>query len=80
MNTMTLASIYESQGYKKEAYELYWKIYDDDPSNEAALKAIERIIRSRRSFNNPNKNITKKFIYMNKKAHYRAFEKWLAAC
>jgi hypothetical protein len=80
MTTLTLASIYESQGYKREALEIYWKILEKDPSNRAALKGLDRLSNFRRVFNNPNKKMTQKFIYMSSKEEYREFERWLLEC
>jgi len=80
MNTLTLASLYESQGHKREAFEIYWEICEKEPENKAAFRALERLIRERKTFINLNPSITKKFIKMSKKEHLRAFEKWLMAC
>ncbi|RUM67370.1 MAG: hypothetical protein DSZ06_01350 [Sulfurospirillum sp.] len=80
MQTMTLASIYETQGHKREALEIYWKIYEDDPSNMAAFKAIERLCKERRDFYNDNPKITNFFINMKTSQDFSRFEKWLLKC
>ncbi len=77
MNTLTLASIYESQGHKRDALEVYWKILESDPNNSAAMRAIERLSKIRREFKNPNPKKVKEFVSIKTDKEYRAFEEWL---
>jgi len=77
MNTLTLASLYESQGYKKEALSIYWEILEKDPQNSGALKGIDRLSRERKKFKNRYPKTTKFFIKMRKKSEFEMFEGWL---
>jgi len=77
MNTLTLASIYESQGHKMDALDIYWKILEEDPTNIAAKNALERLGRVRRVFSNENRDRTKEFSTMESVEQFRDFEKWL---
>ena len=42
-NTITEALIYEAQGLKDDALEIYKNILKQDPSNKDALSAINRL-------------------------------------
>ena len=77
MNTLTLASIYESQGYKKEALKIYWEILEKDPQNRGALKGIDRLCKVRKRFKNRYPKTTKFFVKMRTKSEFEIFEKWL---
>jgi len=77
MNTLTLASIYESQGHIKEALAIYWEILEEDPSNSGALKGIERLAKDRRVFKNRYPKTTKYFIKMRTEKEFKTFERWL---
>jgi len=43
MQTLTLANIYELQGLKEEALEIYKEVLKKDPSNTDAKIAIRRL-------------------------------------
>ncbi|HBD8757324.1 TPA: hypothetical protein KLA24_001514, partial [Campylobacter jejuni] len=42
-NTVTEASIYEAQGLKDEALEIYKNILKEDPDNQNAIDAVRRL-------------------------------------
>ncbi|NPA81223.1 MAG: tetratricopeptide repeat protein, partial [Epsilonproteobacteria bacterium] len=50
MKTLTLASIYELQGLKEEALEIYKEILKNDPDNQEAKIAVKRLSGIRKSF------------------------------
>jgi hypothetical protein len=79
MNTLTLASIYESQGHKMDALDIYWKILEEDPENEAAKKAIDRLGRVRKVFKNENEKMSKMFVDMSSESEFLAFADWLVS-
>jgi tetratricopeptide (TPR) repeat protein len=79
MKTLTLANIHESQGYRDEAIKIYKDILAEDPENEAALLALQRLTKKRRSFLGVNQKKKYFFSRMSKKEQYIQFEKWLGA-
>jgi len=50
MQTLTLANIYELQGLKEEALEIYKEILKKDPGNSDAKIAIRRLSGMRKKF------------------------------
>ncbi len=78
MKTLTLAKIYESQGYIRDALTIYEDILLKDPRNTEALKAVARLRRNSKKFVGVNKKLKKYFIKMHKKEHFDKFERWLA--
>lgn len=50
MQTLTLANIYELQGLKEDALEIYKEILKKDPSNADAKIAIRRLSGMRKKF------------------------------
>jgi len=77
MKTLTLASIHASQGYKDEAIKIYKDILKEDPHNEAALLALQRLEKNRRTFTGVNQKKKYFFSRMRKKEQYKQFERWL---
>jgi hypothetical protein len=78
MKTLTLAKIYESQGYIKDALTIYEDILGEDPRNAEALEAVFRLRKNRSSFVGVNKKLKRYFVKMHKKEHFDKFERWLA--
>jgi tetratricopeptide (TPR) repeat protein len=77
MNTITLATIYESQGLKDEALEVYKNILKEDPSNSEAKIAVKRLGGFRRKFPNINEEMKNFFINMDSDVEFLEFERWL---
>ncbi len=78
MKTLTLAKIYESQGYVNDASVIYEDILAEDPKNKEALNALSRLRKNRENFVGVNKKLKRYFIKMHKKEHFDKFERWLA--
>ena len=77
MKTLTLAQIYELQGLKKEALEIYKEILKNDPSNAQARAAIHRLSGVRRRFSGVNEAMKQFFIEMEEPEAFERFEAWL---
>ncbi len=77
MKTLTLASIYELQGLKEEALEIYKEILKDDPNNKEAKIAIKRLSGIRKSFDGVNKEMKEFFVKMDSEPEFREFERWM---
>ncbi|WP_457593062.1 tetratricopeptide repeat protein [Hydrogenimonas sp.] len=78
MKTLTLAQIYELQGLKSDALEIYKEILKKDPDNHEARVAIRRLSGIRRHFGNVNESMKRFFIEMDSEAEFAEFERWLA--
>lgn len=78
MNTLTLASIYELQGLKSEALEIYKEILKKDPYNKEAKVAIRRISGVRKKYSNINEEMKEFFVKMNSDVEFKEFERWLS--
>lgn len=67
LKTFELAKIYESQGYYKDAADIYSFLYEQNPSNEikAGIHRMEKHIKKGDPYHSPEKNIA------------RLFEQWL---
>ncbi len=76
--TVTLASIYELQGLKAEALEIYKDILKKDPENEEAKIAIRRLSGIRRTFSGVDEKMKEFFIKMDTDIEFNEFERWLA--
>jgi tetratricopeptide (TPR) repeat protein len=61
MQTLTLANIYELQGLKEEALEIYKEVLRRDPQNSDAKIAIRRLSGMRRKFLNVNSQMKEFF-------------------
>ncbi len=77
MQTLTLANIYELQGLKEEALEIYQEILKKDPSNADAKIAIRRLSGMRKKFLGCNEQMKEFFIQMEDPIELNEFERWL---
>ncbi len=77
MQTLTLANIYELQGLKEEALDIYKEILKKDPSNSDAKIAIRRLSGMRKKFLGVNVTMKDFFIGMQDEVEYNEFERWL---
>ncbi|HQS66064.1 MAG TPA: tetratricopeptide repeat protein [Sulfuricurvum sp.] len=77
MQTLTLANIYELQGLKEEALEIYKEILKKDPGNGDAKIAIRRLSGMRKKFLGVNNEMKTFFVQMDEKAEFIQFERWL---
>ena len=77
MQTLTLASIYELQGLKAEALEIYKEILKTDPENTEAKVAIRRLSGIRKRFLGSNEQMKDFFVNANSEVEYLEFERWL---
>ncbi len=77
MQTLTLANIYELQGLKEEALEIYKDILRQDPNNSDAKIAIRRLSGIRRKFLGVNQEMKEFFVTMDESIEYNEFERWL---
>ena len=78
MKTVTLANIYELQGLKEEALEIYKEILQKDPDNSDAKIAIRRLSGMRKKFLGVNETMKDFFIKMDSEIEFNEFERWLA--
>ena len=77
MQTLTLANIYELQGLKEDALEIYKEILKKDPTNADAKIAIRRLSGMRKKFLGVNNEMKNYFIEMEEEAEFIQFERWL---
>lgn len=77
MSTLTKANIYELQGYKSEALDIYKEILHKDPYNKEARLAIERILGMRKKFENTNEEMRDFFDNLSCDVEIKEFERWL---
>jgi tetratricopeptide (TPR) repeat protein len=77
MQTLTLANIYELQGLKEEALEIYKEVLRRDPQNSDAKIAIRRLSGMRRKFLNVNSQMKEFFLKMDTEVEFNEFERWL---
>ncbi|MDQ1264250.1 MAG: hypothetical protein QG559_1251 [Campylobacterota bacterium] len=77
MKTLTLANIYELQGLKEEALEIYKEILKKEPSNSDAKIAIRRLSGMRKKFLNVNTQMKSFFLKMEDEVEFYEFERWL---
>lgn len=77
MQTLTLANIYELQGLKEEALEIYKEILKKDPSNSDAKIAVRRLSGMRKKFLGINAQMKDFFIKMDTDVEFKEFERWL---
>ncbi len=78
MATITLAAIYELQGLKEEALQIYKAILKKEPQNEEAKIAIRRLSGIRRKYEGVNEEMKQFFIKMDTEVEFNEFERWLA--
>jgi len=77
MQTLTLANIYELQGLKEEALDIYKEVLKKDPQNSDAKIAIRRLSGMRKKFLNVNDEMKEYFLKMELDVEYNEFERWL---
>jgi len=77
MQTLTLANIYELQGLKEEALDIYKEILKKDPSNSDAKIAIRRLSGMRKKFLHVNTQMKDFFLKMDSDIEFNEFERWL---
>jgi hypothetical protein len=77
MQTLTLANIYELQGLKEDALEIYKEILKKDPNNTDAKIAIRRLSGMRKKFLGVNNEMKVFFVQMDEEAEFIQFERWL---
>ena len=77
MQTLTLANIYELQGLKEEALDIYKEILKKDPSNSDAKIAIRRLSGMRKKFLGVNIQMKEFFLKMDSDIEFNEFERWL---
>ncbi|MBL0686883.1 MAG: hypothetical protein JJV95_01895 [Sulfurospirillum sp.] len=77
MKTLTLASIYELQGLKNEALEIYKELLKINPNNKDAKVAIKRLSGIRKKYLHVNEDMKNFFVSMNSEVEFLEFERWL---
>ena len=77
MKTLTLASIYEIQGHRHEAAEIYKTILQENPENIEAKNALKRLTSNRKNYGKANEEMLNFFISMDSQVEYNEFERWL---
>ena len=77
MKTLTLAAIYELQGLKAEALEIYKEILKKEPQNNEARVAIRRLSGIRKKHSGINEEMKDFFIKMENQSQFDTFERWL---
>lgn len=77
MKTLTLASIYELQGLKNQALEIYKELLKSDSSNKEAKIAIRRLSGIRKKYLHVNEDMKNFFIKMDSEVEFLEFERWL---
>lgn len=77
MQTLTLANIYELQGLKEEALDIYKEVLKKDPQNSDAKIAIRRLSGMRKKFLNVNPQMKEFFLKMDSDVEFNEFERWL---
>ena len=70
MQTLTLANIYELQGLKEEALEIYKEILKKDPNNSDAKIALRRLSGVRKKFLGVNNEMKAFFVQMDEEAEF----------
>jgi len=77
MQTLTLANIYELQGFKEEALKIYKDILERNPANSDAKIGIKRLSGIRKEFLGVNEQMRDFFIKMESQIELNEFERWL---
>jgi tetratricopeptide (TPR) repeat protein len=77
MQTLTLANIYELQGLKEEALDIYKEVLTKDPENSDAKIAIRRLSGMRKKFLKVNTQMKEYFLKMDSEVEFKEFERWL---
>ncbi len=77
IKTLTLASIYELQGLKEDALDIYKEILKEDSNNKAARIAIRRLSGIRKKYSGVDEEMKNFFINMTSDVEFLEFERWL---
>lgn len=77
MHTVTEASIYEAQGLKSEALEIYKNILKKDPQNANAIDGVRRLSGLRSQHKDLNTEMLDFFINMQSDDEINEFKRWL---
>ena len=77
MQTLTLANIYELQGLKEEALEIYKEVLKKDSNNSDAKIAIRRLSGMRKKFLNVDTQMKDFFLKIDAEVEFNEFERWL---
>ena len=77
IKTLTLASIYELQGLKEDALDIYKDILKEDSNNKAARIAVRRLSGMRKKYSGVDEEMKKFFINMASDVEFLEFERWL---
>lgn len=77
MQTLTLANIYELQGLREEALDIYKEVLKNDPSNSDAKIAIRRLSGMRKKFLHVDIQMKEFFVKMDTDVEFNEFERWL---
>jgi len=77
IKTLTLASIYELQGLKEDALDIYKDILKEDSNNKAARIAVRRLSGMRKKYSGVDEEMKKFFINMESDIEFLEFERWL---
>lgn len=75
--TITLASIYELQGFENEALEIYEDILKKDPNNQEAKEAHKRLSKISKTFKSVNIQAKDFFLNAHSNEELKTFERWL---
>ncbi len=78
MSTLTLASVYELQGLKDEALEIYKDVLKKNPQNKEAKVAIRRLSGIRKKYLGVNEEMKQFFVAMDSEVEFIEFERWMA--
>ena len=78
IKTLTLASIYELQGLKEDALDIYKDILKKEPNNKEARIAVKRLSGIRKKYLGVDEDMKKFFINMESDVEFLEFERWLA--
>lgn len=78
LKTLTLASIYEFQGHKEDALEIYKEVLKKNPGNKEALAAVRRLSGVHKKYGGVNAKMRDFFVLMRSDLEYKEFERWLA--
>ncbi|EAJ5363461.1 hypothetical protein H1A80_001685, partial [Campylobacter jejuni] len=70
-------SIYEAQGLKDEALEIYKNILKEDPNNQNAIDAVRRLSGFRSKHKDLNTQMLDFFINMKSDEEINEFKRWL---
>ena len=77
VKTLTLASIYELQGLKSEALDIYKDILKKDPNNKEARVAVRRLSGIRKKYLGVDEEMKDFFVNMKSEVEFLEFERWL---